>query len=381
MTITLPTLSDLEARFGTLTDKRVLVRCDFNVPVADEKIVDTFRIDQAIATLTWLRGRGALVRIISHISNVDTLALVVDALRERGIPARLVVEVTDLAGVAAADEAGDVVVFENVRRYPGEEANAPELAQQFAVHADAYVNEGFSVSHRSHASIVGIPTLLPAYAGLNLAAEVREISSLTEPARPYVAIVGGAKFSTKLPLIRRLLTIADHVCVVGALAHDIYIARGLSVGASPHSDGVDVSEIAANPKVWVPHDVIVTGASMETPGTPKVMGELFSDERILDAGAPAANELVELCSQAGTVVWNGPLGFYEKGFTVASNIVARGLVGIEGRVVIGGGDTLAVASTVGTLDGYDFVSTGGGAMLDLMSEGTMPGIEAILASK
>lgn len=380
MTITLPTLSDLEARFGTLTGKRVLVRCDFNVPVADGKIVDTFRIDQAIATLTWLRDRGALVRIISHISNVDTLALVVEALRERGIPARLVVEVTDLAGVAAADGAGDVVVFENVRRYPGEEANAPELAQQFAVHADAYVNEGFSVSHRSHASIVGIPTLLPAYAGLNLAAEVREISSLTEPVRPYVAIVGGAKFSTKLPLIRRLLTVADHVCVVGALAHDIYIARGLSVGASPHSDGVDVSEIAANPKVWVPHDVIVTGASMETPGTPKVMGELFSDERILDAGTPAANELVELCSQAGTVVWNGPLGFYEKGFTVASNIVARGLVGIEGRVVIGGGDTLAVASTVGTLDGYDFVSTGGGAMLDLMSEGTMPGIEAILAS-
>jgi len=237
------------------------------------------------------------------------------------------------------------------------------------------------VSHRSHASIVGIPTLLPAYAGLNLAAEVREISSLTEPARPYVAIVGGAKFSTKLPLIRRLLTVADHVCVVGALAHDIYIARGLSVGASPRSDGVDVSEIAANSKVWVPRDVIVTGASMEAPGTPKVMGELFSDERILDAGAPAANELVELCSQAGTVVWNGPLGFYEKGFTVASNIVARGLVGIEGRVVIGGGDTLAVASTVGTLDGYDFVSTGGGAMLDLMSEGTMPGIEAILASK
>lgn len=380
MSITLPTLNDLETRFGSLDSKRVLVRCDFNVPVADGKIVDAFRIDQAIATLTWLRDRGAIVRIISHISNVDTLALVVEALRVRGIPARLVVEVTDGAAVAAADAAGEVVVFENVRRYPGEETNDPELAKQFAAHGDAYVNEGFSVSHRKHASIVGIPTILPAFAGLNLEAEVREISSLSEPVRPYVAIVGGAKFSTKLPLIRRLLTVADHVCVVGALAHDIYIARGLGVGASPHSDGVDVSAVASDPKVWVPHDVVVTGESMEAPGTPKKMGELAADERILDAGEAAARELVEMCAAAGTVVWNGPLGFYEKGFTVASDIVARGLVGIEGHVVIGGGDTLAVASTVGTLDGYDFVSTGGGAMLDLMSEGTMPGIEAILAS-
>lgn len=380
MAITLPTLNDLEARFGSLSGKRVLVRCDFNVPVADGKIVDAFRIDQALATLTWLRDRGALVRIISHISNVDSLALVVEALRERGIPARLVIEVTDSAAVAAADAAGEVVVFENIRRYPGEESNSPELAQQLAVHADAYVNEGFSVSHRAHASIVGIPKILPAFAGLNLAAEVREITSLSEPARPYVAIVGGAKFSTKLPLIRRLMDVADHVCVVGALAHDIYVARGLGIGASPHSDGVDVSAVAASSKVWVPHSVVVTDESMQAPGTPKNMGELSANERILDAGVTSAQELVALCSTAGTVVWNGPLGFYEKGFTVASDIVAKGLVDVEGHVVIGGGDTLAVAAAVGTLDGYDFVSTGGGAMLDLMSEGTMPGIEAILGS-
>ena len=242
------------------------------------------------------------------------------------------------------------------------------------------MNEGFSVSHRSHASIVGVPTLVPAYAGINLEREVREISMLAEPARPYIAIVGGAKFSTKLPLIERLLGVADRVAVVGALAHDVYVARGLPVGSSPRSHDVDVSAIAANPKVWVPESVVVAGADMVAPGVSKRIEDVAGDDRILDAGVESAEELAALCDGAATVVWNGPLGFYEKGFVAASDVIARRLAASNARVVIGGGDTLAVAAAVGTLADYDFVSTGGGAMLDLMSAGTLPGIEAILAS-
>jgi phosphoglycerate kinase len=374
----IPTLADLESEAGDIAGLRVLVRVDFNVPVQDGVIVDDYRIQKTLPTIQWLSSRGAKLRMVSHITNVESLAVVVQYLNDNGVPCALVEEIGDAVAIEAADTEGKAVLFENIRKYPGEEKNDSQFAQMLAACADIYVNEGFSVSHRAHASVCGVAGLLTSYAGLNFAKEVEYISALSAPEHPFVAIIGGAKFDTKLPLIRRLLSIADKVCVVGALAHDIYKARGLEIGKSPHSDGVDVTDIAADPKIWVPHDMVVTDASLTVPGKVVEVGALSADDIIMDAGAASVVEMLSFVTDAKTVVWNGPVGFNEKGFTIGTETFARGLAKLPATRILGGGDTLAVLTRLDLLDSYTFVSTGGGAMLDFLATGTLPGVDCLI---
>lgn len=377
MSVNLKTLTDLEHERSSLEGVRVLVRVDFNVPVVGGVISDDYRIVKALPTIDWLVSRGAKVRMISHITNVESLSIIETYLNSRGVPTVLVQDVADTASIEAADVAGKSVLFENIRKYEGEEKNDPAFAQSLAVCAHIYVNEGFSVSHRAHASVCGVAGILPSYAGLNFAQEVEHISALFSAEHPFVAVIGGAKFDTKLPLIRTLLKIADKVCVTGALAHDIYAARGIEIGKSACSKGVDVSDIAAHEKIWVPDDVVVSDASFTVPGVVKKINEISAEDIIVDAGPESAQVMLSFIAPAKTVVWNGPIGFYEKGFTSATDIFAQGLAQHSSARVLGGGDTLAALTKLNLLDSYTFVSTGGGAMLDFLANGTIPGVDCL----
>jgi phosphoglycerate kinase len=382
----LPTLATLEADRPSLSGVRALVRFDFNVPIASGAIVDDFRIVQSLPTLRWLLERGAKVRIIAHLKSpeTDSLAIVAQSLRDKGFATRLVDSFDDAAAVAAADDAGEVVLFENLRRNDGEEANDPAFAARLAAHADIYINDAFSVSHRDHASVVGVPKLLPSYFGLQMQDEVECVGRAFSPKEPLMVVIGGAKFETKLPILDRFRGHAAAIYVVGALAHDVYVGRGLPVGKSATSGAVDVSAYAADPTVLVPDAVIVSDTAFTTPGTAKAITDVAADDVIVDAAPSAMDEMIARLSTAGTILWNGPIGFCEKGFAEATDRLALALAGMTDKgamTILGGGDTLAAIKKLGTMERYTFVSTGGGAMLDFLAEGTLPGIEAVKASK
>lgn len=380
--MTIPTLADLAAAYDC-SGLKVIVRFDWNVPVAQGAIVDTYRIDASMQTLAWLQERGAKVRIVSHIKNTEgsTLTPAVAYIQSKGIAARLVESIDDAAEVAAADAAGEVVVFENIRNEKGEEENSDELAKRIAQHADVYVNDAFSASHRSHASLVALAHVLPSFAGIQMQTEIEGLSKVFTPREPLIAIIGGAKFGTKLPLIDALRSQAKAVYVVGALAHDVYRARGFTIGVSPFSGEVDMAAIAADDTVIVPQDVVVTDEAFAAAGIEKDITAIEAGDRIVDAGSRFVQELTEAVSTAGTVVWNGPLGFYEKGYSQATDALAAFLKDVSADTILGGGDTLTAIARCGTPEEYTFVSTAGGAMLDFLSQGTLPAIAALQGAR
>jgi phosphoglycerate kinase len=238
---------------------------------------------------------------------------------------------------------------------------------------DVYVNEAFSNSHRAHASIVGIPKFIPVFAGFGLEREVLNLSKAFNPPHPFLFILGGAKFETKMPLVEKFLNIADDVFVGGALANDIYKAKGLNVGKSVVSDGeVDLNNFINNPKILVPIDIETDAHHIKNPE------EVTDEEKIYDAGPKTVEILGEKIKNAKFVLWNGPLGDYEKGFVSGTQGVAKALGETEGvEIIIGGGDTLASIKDLGIKKEFSFLSTAGGAMLEFLANGTLPGIEAL----
>jgi phosphoglycerate kinase len=228
------------------------------------------------------------------------------------------------------------------------------------------------VSHRAHASIVGIPKYLPSYAGPLLDKEITELSSVFNPKHPFLFILGGAKFDTKLPLIEKFLGIADYLFIGGALANDIYKVRGLETGASLLSDSsIDLRPISSNKKVIVPSDVVVQGKVQ------KDVNEVLVTDKILDAGSATIAEMVDVLHEVKYVLWNGPLGDYENGYSEGTEMLARAIAESGVRSIVGGGDTVAVIRNANLLDKFSFVSTGGGAMLDFLAKGTLVGVEAL----
>lgn len=383
MTVTIDTLQTMDD-LKDIRGKRVLVRVDYNVPLGDNGIVDddeAWRIKKSFATINELRDKGARIILISHIGRdpEETLQPVVDYINEHigyavGFIPVIQGDVVDEAIRRLGD--GHVILLENVRSNPGEKGNDKDFAEKLASYADIYINDAFSVSHRAHASVVGIPALLPAYAGRQLEDEVRHLSVVDNPAHPYVVMLGGAKFGTKLTLLEQEIATADTVIVGGALAHTIYKARGLEIGKSLVDDEVDVSSYADNEKLWVPDTVLVQhdDDSVEEAAIEQVQ----TTDTIVDIAPSACETIAPIIKHAQTILWNGPFGWYEKGFTTGTDILFDMVGENTGTTVLGGGDTVTVLLESGKVDNFIFVSTAGGAMLDYVVDGTLVGLKPLL---
>lgn len=362
----------------------VLVRAALNAEVRGGVVVHDFRLRSALSTIEYLRKRYARVVLISHITGdgTETLAPMADALR-RWIPDLMFCPVAIGDEVAAHIRAlppGGVVLLENLRRYKGEVCNDADFARALAQHAEAFVQDSFDVCHREHASVVGVPKLLPSYAGLLVEHEVAALKKALRPRRPALAVIGGAKFATKQPVLAKLLATYDHVFVGGALANDLIQARGLPVGRSLVSgrSTLELQQIAMHKKLLLPIDYVVAPKGQgRAAGRVAGIMDVAPDEAILDNGPETVALLAQYAQRARTILWNGPLGAYEDGFVAGTQGLAHVVAASRAYAVVGGGDTVAAIDTLGLHTDFSFVSTGGGAMLDFLAYGTLPGLKAL----
>ncbi|MDO8594051.1 MAG: phosphoglycerate kinase [bacterium] len=375
MTIQLPTLHDA----GNIRGKRVLLRLDLNLSIARGKVTDTFRLDRVAETLSFLQKNGARTLVVSHLENKDStepepLLPVYEVFQER-VKSVFAKTFEDAKEALSEIAEGSFVFLENIRTWPGEKKNDPDFAKQLASLVDIYVNDAFAVSHRAHASIVGVPRYLPCFAGFLFAEEVTELSKAFNPAEPSLVILGGAKFETKMPLVQRFLGGADTVAVCGALANDIYRSRGYETGTSLVSDPpLDLTTVTENRKLYVPVDVLVhSGKETKNAGADSVL----PDEKIVDAGPNSLEDLRAHIEKASFILWNGPLGEYEMGFAEGTTAIAQAIAESDAESIVGGGDSLTLISKLGLLERFSFVSTGGGAMLEFLANETLPGILAL----
>jgi len=386
--VDVPVLEDLHLHRGA----RVLCRVDFNVPVRDGVIEDDLRIRAALPTIQYLRDHGAVVVLASHFGRPKgapdpkySLAPVAAHLADLlGIPVPLTDRVVgpSVEGVVASAAPGDVVMLENLRFDAGEEADDPGFAANLTTGVDAYVNDAFGASHRSHASIVGPPRVVPSAAGRLLGREVEVLGRLLgDPARPFVAILGGSKVSDKLGVIDALLDRCDSVLVGGAMAFTFFLAQGFSVGDSlVEPDMVDACRrLLATGRVQIPTDVVIARDIAADAETRVVAADAMPDGwKGLDVGPATAAAYAEVVAEAATVLWNGPMGVFEVAPFAAGTIrVAEAVAACAGFTVVGGGDSAAAVAQFGLADRVDHVSTGGGASLELIEQGDLPGIAAL----
>ncbi len=355
--------------------KYVIVRASCNVPLEDGKVRNAFRLERALPTLQYLQKREARIIVISHIGRdaTDSLRPVYEYLASRMtmIWGGTITD-PDFAAKHAALQPGEIIFCENLRQDIREEDNDPELVAAMARYGELYVNDAFAEAHREHASTFGLAQVLPAYAGLTLAEEVNELQKVMVPDHKAVFVLGGAKFETKMPLVEQYLALYDIVFIGGALANDLLKARGHEVGQSLVSDvSLADAPFLRHPKLIIPVDVIVEdGDSVVT----KELDEVTATDRIMDVG-PATMDLLEVALKgAKTVLWNGPLGNYEAGFTDATEAAATMIAQSSAYSVIGGGDTVAAVEKLGLNEKFGFVSIGGGAMLTLLEHGITPAL-------
>jgi phosphoglycerate kinase len=374
---------------GVFKNIPILLRASLNVPVENGKVVDDYRLRRALTTIRFLTEREARVVLISHLGEkgTETLKPVADALAALTPNVSFFSETVGPRARAAVHDLlpGHVLVMENLRRNSGEVKNTPAFAGELAEFADAFVQDAFDTCHRQQASIVGVPTVLPSYAGLLLEEEVRELTHARTPLRESLAIIGGAKFSTKETVLTTLLDTYAHVFVGGALASDFLKASGYPVGKSLVSGGDEsaIKKMLESKKLLLPVDsLVVPAGQVGEPGSHAharvaALTGVGPDEVILDHGPQTVALLATYAKKAKTILWNGPLGNYENGFTDATVGLARAIADSGAHSVVGGGDTIAVIDSLGLLEHFSFVSTGGGSMLDFLAEGTLPGIDAL----
>ncbi|MCD9622597.1 phosphoglycerate kinase [Rhabdothermincola salaria] len=368
--MSVPTLEDL----GDLDGRRVLVRADFNVPIADGEIVDDFRIRAALPTIGWLQGRGATVTACTHLG------------RPKGAPdPKYSVEPVRRR---LAELAPGVELLDNLRFDPGETGNDPAFVQTLIDGQDAYVNDAFGASHRAHASIVGPPQFLPSAAGRLLEREVEVLLPLRhDPKRPFVVILGGSKVSDKLGVIEALSEVADTLVIGGGMCFTFLAAQGHSIGDSlVEPDQVDTCRrlLDSGIDLRIPTDITALSPEGQI-GDPDAGGEvrqlgadLPDGWKGLDIGPGSAAEFGDLVAEARTVFWNGPMGVFEDPrFAAGTRAVAQAMADARGFTVVGGGDSAASLDAFGLAGDIDHVSTGGGASLELLENGDLPGLEAL----
>jgi phosphoglycerate kinase len=380
----LPNITKLK----NLKGKRVLLRVDFNVPIKDNTVADDFRIQKVIPTLEFLKNAGAKIIILSHIGRekTDSLAPVSLKLGEK-IPHFFVEDFESEEGknTLTSLKNGEVALVQNLRKWDGEKASDKKFAKSLAVFGDIFVNEAFAVSHRKDASVFELPKLLPSYFGTLFVNEVENLSLAFKKHKPFLAILGGAKFETKMPLVKKYLVSADTVFVGGALANTFYKLKGHEIGTSITDEATPAMKaLLKNKKLVLPFDVVVDGPNGKVVRSPD---ELEATEKIQDDGPETVKMLEEQIKKAKFVLWNGPLGYYEGGFDGATLAVATALSKSNVQAVVGGGDTVAAIEKIGkspaslkATQGKKniFVSTAGGAMLDFLAKGTLPAIDVVM---
>jgi phosphoglycerate kinase len=383
---------------GDLSSKRVLVRCDFNVPMEDGRITDDLRIRAAAPTLRELLDRGSALVICSHLGRPKgrpdvRLSLQPIAARASELLEMEVIHCGSVVGDEARSSAqrlrpGEVVMLENLRFDPREERNDPGFADELASLAEAYVDDAFGAAHRSHASVVGVAERLPAAAGRLMEKEVEVLSTLRDGAEePFVAILGGAKVSDKLGAVRALVERVDALLIGGAMAFTFLAARGGRVGSSlvesERIDEVGQAVEAAEARgvlVQLPEDVVVASepsvdARRQTVRADGIPGDMMG----LDIGPRTVEEFARTVADAKTVLWNGPMGMFElEPFSSGTRGVARAVAGATAFTVVGGGDSLAALKKFGLEDSIDHLSTGGGATLEFLEGKELPGIAVLM---
>jgi phosphoglycerate kinase len=392
--------------FRTLDDidvagRRVLLRADLNVPMSNGKVTDATRLERLVPTISELTGKGARVLVASHFGRPKgervpemSLAPVAEALA--AVLGRDVGFAPDCIGDAALDAAaaladGDVLVLENARYHAGEEANDPVFAKSLAALADVYVNDAFSAAHRAHASTEGVAHLIPAFAGRLMQAELEALdSALASPARPVMAVVGGAKIATKLDLLGNLVARVDQLVIGGGMANTFLNAMGIDVGVSlcEHDMADTARGILARAdeigcEVVLPSDVVIAAEFKASADSIVVPVDAVPDDRmILDVGPETVAALSARLAEVRTLVWNGPLGAFEvPPFDMGTNAVAQAAAECTQAggllSVAGGGDTVAALNHAGAADRFSYVSTAGGAFLEWLEGKTLPGVAAL----
>ncbi len=347
-------------KLKNIKGKTVLVRVDFNVPIQDGKVEDDFRIRKALPTINYLLKKGAKILLITHLGKDGTESL------------EPVIKKFFAISKIPKDK---VSFFENVRKFPGEEKNDPAFAKELASMGEYYINDAFSVSHRAHASVVGIPKYLPSYSGFQLEAEVKNLSKVLKPKHPFLFILGGAKFSTKIPLIKKYLKLADYVFIGGAILNDFLETKGYEVGKSLVDDSVSSTKsILKNKKLILPGDVLV---QTKNGLVNKKVNEIKKDEVIIDIGSESIKMIEQYIQKSKLILWNGPLGKYEDGGAGATKKILKLVAASRAESIIGGGDTVELVNEMKMEDKFTFISTGGGATLDFLANGTLPGIKAL----
>jgi phosphoglycerate kinase len=387
-----PQLEDLPLRKGT----RVLLRADFNVPLRNGEIEDDLRITAALPTFAWLREREVSIVACSHLGRPKgkpdpkfSLAPVAKRLSELlGTTVELVPRVisSDTFARAANLDPCDVMLLENLRFDPGEEANDPAFATNLSQLGDVYVNDAFGAAHRAHASIVGPPAVMPSAAGRLLAREVDVLGRLlNEPAHPFVAVLGGAKVSDKLGVIDALLARCDTILIGGAMAFTFLVAQGARIGDSlVEPDHVEhCKKLLETGRVLVPSDIVVAQEMTDSAATRHVRANAIPDGwKGLDIGPETAGTYADVLAEAATILWNGPMGVFEMTpFAAGTRAVAEAVADARGFTVVGGGDSAAAVRAFGLADRVDHVSTGGGAALELLELGDLPGLQALRKEK
>jgi phosphoglycerate kinase len=389
MSLNKKTIDQLDA-----SGKRVLVRCDFNVPLENGAITDDRRIEGALPTIKRLIGQGAVVILASHLGRPKgitpefSLAPVAARLSEllgQNVPLLSDCVGPEVAAAVAASKPGDVLLLENVRFHPEEEKNDPAFATELAANAEVFVNDAFGTAHRAHASTEGVAHLLPAYAGYLIQKEIEHLGVVVEnPARPFIAIMGGSKVKDKIALIDNLLPKVDKLLIGGGMTYTFLKAQGLEIGKSI----LDATSIDYAAQLWrdhadkivLPTDVVISDKFAEDAVTSVVpVDEIPADHEGLDIGPDTSAHFAEIIKTAGTVLWNGPVGVFElTPFMAGTRAVAEAMAECPGVTIVGGGDSAAAVEKFGLADKMTHVSTGGGASLEFLEGKTLPGIAALL---
>ncbi len=380
----------------TITNKTVLLRVDFNVTLnPNRSIADDVRIKQSLPTIEYLLKHHNKLILIAHLGEPekrnpsDSLSPVAKRLHEY-FPHNKVMLVQNFLKNSEQIEKQtphEILLLENIRFYPGEQKNDPEFAQQLAKLGDIYVNDAFGVSHRKSASVVGLPELLPSYGGLLLKKEITVLDSIMKhPKKPFVAIIGGKKIGTKIKFISKLTSVADFVLVGGGLANTFLAAENNGVGKSliSHDDIALAKQLLAHAKredtrLLLPLDVVVGKSLDDTTSNVRKINAIGKNEEALDIGPETLAAFGEVIEEAQTIVWNGPVGYMEnQEFSRGTDFIYYAITDNDTAIsVVGGGDTLAAISKKEYLNKITHISTGGGAMLEFIENGTLPGIEAL----
>ncbi len=382
-----------------LSDKKILLRLDLNVPLNNGKITDTTRIDKILPTLKFLIKKNSKIIILSHVGRPN--GKVVKELSLKPISEDLgsklnqniklvtqnIQEIQKKDLFNKTDE--KIIMLENIRFYSEEEKNDPKFAKKLASLADIYVNDAFSCSHRAHASIHEISNFLPSYSGLQLDLEVNALKKITsEIKKPITCIIGGSKISTKINIIKNLIPKFDNIIIVGGMANNVIKYMGHNIGKSLIEKNTDsiIEEIFSlskkkDCKIIYPEDIVVA-KDLDGPPKAKALNEILSDEMILDIGPKTIKKINNLIDESNTILWNGPAGYFENpNFANGSIQIAKKIIknNIHNKIysVAGGGDTVSLLNSLNAINNFNFVSTAGGAFLEYLEGKELPGIKAL----